>query len=83
MSNHTLDLIFFRKPPTRRYVWSDVTSFIALDNKIEIELAHEPKQVRFFFYRLIRLYAPMCTYLAMPDRLIKYLMSSMNVEYID
>ncbi|VDL58026.1 unnamed protein product, partial [Hymenolepis diminuta] len=34
-----------RKPPTRRHVWSDISSFVATDNKIEIELAHKPKQV--------------------------------------
>nr|CDS32177.1 ezrin [Hymenolepis microstoma] len=33
-----------RKPPTRRYVWSDISSFVAKDNKIKLKLAHDPKQ---------------------------------------
>ncbi|VDN96347.1 unnamed protein product [Rodentolepis nana] len=33
-----------RKPPTRRYVWSDISSFVAKYNKIELKLAHDPKQ---------------------------------------
>ncbi|KAM7539059.1 hypothetical protein Aperf_G00000054009 [Anoplocephala perfoliata] len=34
-----------RKPPTKRYVWSDISSFTAVDDKIEIELVHRPKQI--------------------------------------
>ncbi|VDD82353.1 unnamed protein product, partial [Mesocestoides corti] len=38
-----------RKPPTTRHVWSDIASFTAWDEKIEIVMAHEPKQVIEFF----------------------------------
>ncbi|CDS37877.1 ezrin [Echinococcus multilocularis] len=37
-----------RKPPTKRYIWSDIASFSAWDDRIEIALVHEPKQVTFF-----------------------------------
>ncbi|VDM32600.1 unnamed protein product [Hydatigera taeniaeformis] len=38
-----------KKPPTKRYIWSDIASFNAWDNQIEIVLVHEPQKVITFF----------------------------------
>ncbi|KAL7056945.1 hypothetical protein AAHC03_019002 [Spirometra sp. Aus1] len=38
-----------RKPPTKRYVWTDIKSFTAWDNKLEIVLAHSPSNTLEFY----------------------------------
>ncbi|KAL5104663.1 Moesin [Taenia crassiceps] len=38
-----------KKPPTKRYIWSDIASFSAWDDRIEIVLVHEPEKVITFF----------------------------------